>query len=133
MTERRITSNGLGIHHTWMVDPDKNPYKIYGTTVKPWDWDNGVWKTSPTTAPIMTDPKPISPMAEPVQIKPLPYQITTNSIANKQENDIDMIYEMIKLWRDVYLGVLYNTDKSAHAAAVLASHAVDEAKKKFSK
>lgn len=116
-----------------MVDPDKNPYKLYDTTIKP--WNNGVWKTPPTTAPIMTDPKPISPMAEPVQIKPLPYQITTNSIANKQENDIDidMIYEMIKLWRDVYLGVLCNTDKSAHAAAVLASHAVDEAKKKFSK
>lgn len=130
MTERRITSNGLGTHHAWMVDPDKNPYKLYDTTIKP--WNNGVWKT-PTTAPIMTDPKPISPMAEPVQIKPLPYQITTNSIANKQENDIDMIYEMIKLWRDVYLGVLCNTDKSAHAAAVLASHAVDEAKKKFSK
>ena len=130
MTERRITSNGLGIHHTWMVDPDKNPYKIYGTTVKPWYDD--VWKTSPSINP-MTDPKPISPMAEPVQIKPLPYQITTSSIANKQENDIDMIYEMIKLWRDVYLGVLCNTDKSAHSAAVLASHAVDEAKKKFSK
>lgn len=125
MTERRITSNGLGIHHAWMVDPDKNPYKLYDTTVKP--WNDGVWKTSPTTAPIMTDPKPISPMAE------YPYQITTNTIANKQENDIDMIYEMIKLWRDVYLGVLCNTDKSAHAAAVLASHAVDEAKKKFSK
>lgn len=131
MTERRITSNGLGTHHAWMVDPDKNPYKLYDTTIKP--WNNGVWKTPPTTAPIMTDPKPISPMTEPVQIKPLPYQITTNSIANKQENDIDMIYEMIKLWRDVYLGVLCNTDKSAHAAAVLASHAVDEAKKKFSK
>ena len=131
MTERRITSNGLGTHHAWMVDPDKNPYKLYDTTIKP--WNNGVWKTPPTTAPIMTDPKPISHMAEPVQIKPLPYQITTNSIANKQENDIDMIYEMIKLWRDVYLGVLCNTDKSAHAAAVLASHAVDEAKKKFSK
>lgn len=131
MTERRITSNGLGNHHAWMVDPDKNPYKLYDTTIKP--WDNGVWKTSPTTAPIMTDPKPISPMAEPVQIKPLPYQITTNTIAKKQENDVDMIYEMIKLWRDVYLGVLCNTDKSAHAAAVLASHAVDEAKKKFSK
>lgn len=131
MTERRITSNGLGTHHAWMVDQDKNPYKLYDTTIKP--WNNGVWKTPPTTAPIMTDPKPISPMAEPVQIKPLPYQITTNSIANKQENDIDMIYEMIKLWRDVYLGVLCNTDKSAHAAAVLASHAVDEAKKKFSK
>lgn len=131
MTERRITSNGLGTHHAWMVDPDKNPYKLYDTTIKP--WNNGVWKTPPTTAPIMTDPKPISQMAEPVQIKPLPYQITTNSIANKQENDIDMIYEMIKLWRDVYLGVLCNTDKSAHAAAVLASHAVDEAKKKFSK
>ncbi|ABR24777.1 hypothetical protein phi1p267 [Escherichia phage Phi1] len=130
MTERRITSNGLGIHHTWMVDPDKNPYKIYGTTVKP--WNNDVWKTSPPINP-MTDQKPFSPMAEPVQIKPLPYQITTNSITNKQENDIDMIYEMIKLWRDVYLGVLCNTDKSAHAAAVLASHAVDEAKKKFSK
>ena len=127
MTERRITSNGLGNHHAWMVDPDKNPYKLYDTTIKP--WHDSVWKT----APIMTDPKPISPMAEPVQIKPLPYQITTNSIANKQENDIDMIYEMIKLWRDVYLGVLCNTDKSAHAAAVLASHAVDEAKKKFSK
>lgn len=125
MTERRITSNGLGIHHTWMVDPDKNPYKMYGTTVKP--WNDGVWKTSPTTAPIMTDPKPISQMAE------YPYQITTNTIANKQENDVDMIYEMIKLWRDVYLGVLCNTDKSAHAASVLASHAVDEAKKKFSK
>lgn len=131
MTERRITSNGLGTHHAWMVDPDKNPYKLYDTTIKP--WNNGVWKTPPTTAPIMTDPKPISPMTEQVQIKPLPYQITTNSIANKQENDIDMIYEMIKLWRDVYLGVLCNTDKSAHAAAVLASHAVDEAKKKFSK
>lgn len=131
MTERRITSNGLGTHHAWMVNPDKNPYKLYDTTIKP--WNNDVWKTPPTTAPIMTDPKPISPMSEPVQIKPLPYQITTNSIANKQENDIDMIYEMIKLWRDVYLGVLCNTDKSAHAAAVLASHAVDEAKKKFSK
>ncbi|EIF8777380.1 hypothetical protein H1Y97_004290 [Escherichia coli] len=126
MTERRITSNGLGTHHAWMVNPDKNPYKLYDTTIKP--WHNGVWDVKP-----MTDPKPISPMAEPVQIKPLPYQITTNSIANKQENDIDMIYEMIKLWRDVYLGVLCNTDKSAHAAAVLASHAVDEAKKKFSK
>ncbi|QBO66504.1 hypothetical protein G5211_00263 [Escherichia phage vB_EcoM_G5211] len=130
MTERRITSNGLGTHHAWMVDPDKNPYKLYDTTVKP--WNNGVWKTSPPINP-MTDQKPFSPMAEPVQIKPLPYQITTNSITNKQENDIDMIYEMIKLWRDVYLGVLCNTDKSAHAAAVLASHAVDEAKKKFSK
>lgn len=129
MTERRITSNGLGIHHTWMVDPDKNPYKIYGTTVKPW-WNNGVWDVKP-----MVDPKPIpmGPMADPAQVKPSPYQITTNTIANKQENDIDMIYEMIKLWRDVYLGVLCNTDKSAHAAAVLASHAVDEAKKKFSK
>lgn len=123
MTERRITSNG--IHHTWI--PDKNPYKLYDTTVKP--WHNGVWDVKP-----MIDTKPISPMADPAQfIKPLPYQITTNSIANKQENDIDMIYEMIKLWRDVYLGVLCNTDKSAHAAAVLASHAVDEAKKKFSK
>lgn len=130
MTERRITSNGLGNHHAWMVDPDKNPYKLYDTTIKP--WHDSVWKTSPT-APIMTEQKPISPMADPVQIKPLPYQITTSSIANKQENDIDMIYEMIKLWRDVYLGVLCNTDKSAHAAAVLASHAVDEAKKKFSK
>lgn len=130
MTDRRITSNGLGTHHAWMVDPDKNPYKLYDTTIKP--WDNDVWKPSPSINP-MTDPKPISPMAEPVQIKPLPYQITTSSIANKQENDIDIIYEMIKLWRDVYLGVLCNTDKSAHAAAVLASHAVDEAKKKFSK
>lgn len=127
MTERRITSNGLGIHHAWMVDPDKNPYKLYDTTVKPWNDD--VFKVKP-----MTDSKPISPMADPAQfIKPLPYQITTNTIANKQENDVDMIYEMIKLWRDVYLGVLCNTDKSAHAAAVLASHAVDEAKKKFSK
>ena len=128
MTERRITSNGLGNHHAWMVDPDKNPYKLYDTTAKP--WHPGVWDVKP-----MTDPKPIpmSPMADPTQIKPLPYQITTSSIANKQENDIDMIYEMIKLWRDVYLGVLCNTDKSAHAAAVLASHAVDEAKKKFSK
>lgn len=122
MTERRITSNGLGNHHAWMVDPDKNPYKMYDTTVKP--WHHGVWDVKPI---------PMSPMADPVQIKPLPYQITTSSIANKQENDIDMIYEMIKLWRDVYLGVLCNTDKSAHAAAVLASHAVDEAKKKFSK
>ncbi|EPR6132997.1 hypothetical protein ACU7KR_002228 [Escherichia coli] len=118
MTERRITSNGLGNHHAWMVNPDKNPYKLYDTTIKP--WNNDVWKSPPSINP-MTDPKP------------LPYQITTNSIANKQENDIDMIYEMIKLWRDVYLGVLCNTDKSAHAAAVLASHAVDEAKKKFSK
>lgn len=23
MTERRITSNGLGTHHAWMVDPEK--------------------------------------------------------------------------------------------------------------
>lgn len=127
MTERRITSNGLGDHHAWMVNPDKNPYKLYDTTIKPWYDD--VFKVKP-----MTDTKPISPMADPTQvIKPLPYQITTNTIAKKQENDVDMIYEMIKLWRDVYLGVLCNTDKSAHAAAVLASHAVDEAKKKFSK
>lgn len=126
MTERRITSNGLDIHHTWI--PDKNPYKLYDTTVKP--WHNGVWDVKP-----MIDSKPISPMADPAQvIKPLPYQITTNTIvANKQENDVDMIYEMIKLWRDVYLGILCHTDKSAHAASVLASHAVDEAKKKFSK
>lgn len=130
MTERRITSNGLGNHHAWMVNPDKNPYKLYDTTIKP--WNNDVWKSSPSINP-MTDPKPVSPMAEQIQIKPLPYQITTSSIANKQEDDIDMIYEMIKLWRDVYLGILCHTDKSAHAASVLASHAVDEAKKKFSK